>query len=71
MAGRASVGEMDQLKLRFPAAMGRTYSVERSADLVHWDIHESGIPGQGRVIERNYLMEGERMRFFRIREDHH
>ena len=71
MAGRASVGGMDQLKLRFPAAMGRTYSVERSADLVHWDIHESGIPGQGGVIERNYLMGGEKIRFFRIREDHH
>ncbi len=70
MAGRVSAEGLAQLKLRFPAMVGRLYSVERSVDLVHWDTHESDIAGQGGVIERNYAMERGRMQFFRIRENH-
>lgn len=70
IANRAPAGGPDQLKLRFPATMGRIYTIERSSDLVDWEDHESGILGEGGVLERNYLGRVTDACFFRVREDH-
>ena len=70
MAKRSPVGGVDHLNLRFPAATGRIYTIERSSDLVHWEDHESGIPGEGGILERNYSGGVAEACFFRVREDH-
>ncbi len=61
-------GEIYRVNLSFPAVEGRSYVIEESADLLTWQVLESGIPGDG-LVERHYPPAGE-ARFFRVREGH-
>ncbi|WP_298288893.1 hypothetical protein [Novosphingobium sp.] len=53
------------LELSFPAAYGRSYSVQRSVDLVSWSTVESGIAGTGAAIVRRYDFSSQPRTFFR------
>jgi hypothetical protein len=69
-ATRLPSGAIDRVSLSFPAASGRSYTIEESADLITWESRESGIPGGEGTIERDYPAAGSMRRFFRVREEH-
>ena len=69
-ATRLPSGAIDRLNLSFLAASGRSYTIEESADLITWESRESGIPGEGGTIERDYPATGSMTRFFRVRQEH-
>ena len=69
-ATRLPSGAIDRLNLSFPAASGRSYTIEESADLITWESRESGIPGEDGTIERDYPATGSMTRFFRVRQEH-
>ena len=53
----------------FPAAIGKTYRIEASTDLVTWDTLESGIVGAGGQVQRFYSILNVPKRYFRVEED--
>ncbi len=53
----------------FPAAIGKTYRIEDSTDLVTWGTVESGIVGTGGQILRFYTTRNMPKRYFRVEED--
>ncbi|MEX1114759.1 MAG: leucine-rich repeat protein [Akkermansiaceae bacterium] len=53
----------------FPAAIGKTYRIEDSTDLVTWGTVESGIVGTGGQIQRFYSILNLPKRYFRVEED--
>jgi uncharacterized repeat protein (TIGR02543 family) len=56
------------IEFTFPAAQGKTYRIEDSFDLETWDIVESGIAGNGEVIQRFYTTRDMAKRYFRVEE---
>ncbi|MGK0189553.1 MAG: hypothetical protein ACI9R3_005370 [Verrucomicrobiales bacterium] len=57
------------IEFTFPSAVGKTYRIEASTDLETWEIVESGIAGNGTVIQRFYSTLGMPKRYFRVEED--
>lgn len=57
------------IEFTFPAALGKTYRIEDSLDLDIWETVESGIAGNGAVIQRFYTTRNMPQRFFRVEED--
>ncbi len=53
----------------FPAAIGKTYRIEDSTDLVTWSTVESGIVGAGGQVQRFYSILNVSKRYFRVEED--
>ena len=53
------------VEFRFNAAVGKSYRIESSADLVHWTTIESAITGQGAPVTRTYQTDGPPKRFYR------
>ena len=53
----------------FPAAIGKTYRIEDSTDLVTWASVESGIAGAGGQVQRFYSILNTSKRYFRVEED--
>ncbi len=56
-------------KFRFPVAIGKTYRIEDSTDLVTWGTVESGIVGAGGQVQRFYSILNVPKRYFRVEED--
>ena len=57
------------IEFTFPAAIGKTYRIEDSFDLATWATVETGIAGNGEVIQRFYTTCGMPKRYFRVEED--
>jgi uncharacterized delta-60 repeat protein len=57
------------IEFTFPSAVGKTYRIEDSPDLSAWATVESGIAGNGGVIQRFYTTRNQPKRFFRVEED--
>ena len=63
-------GSLEGMSLTFTTAVGKSYLVEQSPDLVRWRIHRAGIVGTGTPV-RVVLPAGEEGRaalFWRVRE---
>jgi hypothetical protein len=56
------------IEIRFPSAIGKTYSIESSANLQEWDSVEIGIQGTGGIVSRYFNTDNSTGRFFRARE---
>lgn len=56
------------IEFTFPSAIGKTYRIEDSLDLVTWSTVEAGIAGNGGVIQRFYATRGQPKRYFRVEE---
>ena len=57
------------VEYRFNAALGISYRVEASTDLLIWTTLETPVIGNGGVITRFYSIEGQPRRFFRSRRN--
>lgn len=57
------------IEFTFSSAIGKTYRIEDSLDLTTWETVESGIAGNGAVIQRFYSTRGMPQRFFRVEQD--
>ena len=57
------------IEFTFSSAIGKTYRIEDSLDLITWETVESGIAGNGAVIQRFYSTRGMPQRFFRVEQD--
>lgn len=57
------------IEFTFPSALGKTYRIEDSLDLTTWETVESGIAGNGGVIQRFYSTRNVPKRYFRVEED--
>jgi hypothetical protein len=64
---RASATKARTVEIRFPSAVGRTYAVEVSSDLSSWQVLQGGLTGNGRVLTREVVIEGQAVRYFRVR----
>ncbi|MCX6879914.1 MAG: hypothetical protein NTW21_39835 [Verrucomicrobia bacterium] len=56
------------IEFTFPSAIGKTYRIETSLDLATWTAVESGIAGNGGVIQRFYTTRNMPKRYFRVEE---
>ena len=56
------------IEFTFPSAIGKTYRIEGSFDLTTWETVESGIAGNGGVIQRFYSTRNMPKRYFRVEE---
>jgi uncharacterized repeat protein (TIGR02543 family) len=54
------------IEFTFPAAIGKTYRIEDSTDLVTWGTVESGIVGAGGQVQRFYSILNLPKRYFRV-----
>ncbi|MCX6872206.1 MAG: SUMF1/EgtB/PvdO family nonheme iron enzyme [Verrucomicrobia bacterium] len=57
------------IEFTFPSALGKTYRIEDSPDLATWATVESGIAGNGGVIQRFYSTRNVARRYFRVEEE--
>lgn len=57
------------IEFTFPSAIGKSYRIEDSLDLKSWTTVESGIAGNGAVIQRFYTTRNVPKRYFRVEED--
>ena len=57
------------IEFTFSSALGKTYRIESSTDLVAWTVVESGIAGNGGQITRFYTTRNLPKRYFRVEED--
>jgi hypothetical protein len=57
------------IEFTFPSALGKTYRIEGSPDLSVWTTEESGIPGNGGVIQRFYSTRNVPKKFFRVEDE--
>ena len=57
------------VEFRFNAALGQTYRIESSTNLLNWSSVESAIPGTGGTISRFYSIIGTTSRFYRAVRD--
>ena len=57
------------IEFTFPAALGKVYRIEDSADLATWATVESGIAGTGAQIQRFYSIRNTAKRYFRVEEE--
>lgn len=57
------------IEFTFPSALGKTYRIEDSLDLTTWGAVESGIAGNGAVIQRFYSTRNVPKRYIRVEED--
>jgi formylglycine-generating enzyme required for sulfatase activity len=64
---RASATKARTVEIRFPSAVRRTYAVEVSSDLSSWQVLQGGLAGNGRVLTREVVIEGQAVRYFRVR----
>ncbi len=64
---RASATKARTVEIRFPSAVGRRYAVEVSPDLSSWQVLQSGLVGNGRLLTREVVIEGQSVRYFRVR----
>jgi hypothetical protein len=64
---RASATKARTVEIRFPSAVGRTYAVEVSSDLSSWQVLQGGLAGNGRVLTQEVVIEGQAVRYFRVR----
>jgi hypothetical protein len=56
------------IEFTFPSALGKIYRIEGSPDLTVWTTIESGIPGNGGVIQRFYSTRDVPKQFLRVEE---
>jgi len=56
------------IEFTFPSALGKTYRIEGSPDLTNWTTVESGIAGNGAVIQRFYSTKDKPKQFLRVEE---
>jgi uncharacterized repeat protein (TIGR02543 family) len=56
------------IEFTFPSALGKIYRIEGSPDLTTWTTVESGISGNGAVIQRFYSTRNMPKRYFRVEE---
>jgi len=61
-------GPIDQLLLSFSTENGKSYAIEKSSNLLNWEVLESGIAGKDSKIEKSYPATGTRG-FLRILEE--
>lgn len=54
------------VEFEFNAATGSTYRIEASTDLENWSPIETGVPGNGSLINRFYPTRGNSNRYFRV-----
>jgi uncharacterized repeat protein (TIGR02543 family) len=64
---RASATKARTVEIRFPSVVGRTYAVEVSSDLSSWQVLQGGLAGNGQVLMREVVIEGQDVRYFRVR----
>jgi uncharacterized repeat protein (TIGR02543 family) len=57
------------IEFTFPAAIGKTYRIEDSPDLVTWSTVEAGIAGTGATVQRFYSTRGQAKRYFRVEDE--
>ena len=57
------------IEFTFPAAIGKTYTIEDSFDLASWHAVESGIAGTGGQVQRFYSILKKPKRYFRVEEE--
>ncbi len=57
------------IEFTFPSAIGKTYRIEDSPDLTTWATVESGIAGNGSVIQRFYSTRNVVKRYFRVADE--
>ena len=64
-------GQLYALSLGFTAESGKSYRIESSSNLRDWSVRETGITGNGDIIQRSYSFNpSARLRWFlRIREE--
>ena len=67
-ATRISSGSIDELFLSFSTENGKSYAIEKSSNLLSWEVLESGITGKDSRIEKSYPAAGVRG-FLRILEE--
>ncbi len=57
------------IEFTFPSAIGKAYRIEGSPDLTTWATVESGIAGNGGVIQRFYSTRDTPKRYFRVADE--
>jgi len=57
------------IEFTFPSAVGTSYRIEASLDLATWDTVESGIAGNGAIVQRFYTTRYMPKRYFRVAEE--
>ncbi len=65
---RLPSGGLDALQVSFPARSGVSYRIEESSDLQVWDVRETGISGDGIIIQRRIPARGPKG-FLRVVEE--
>ena len=53
-ATRLPSGAIAQILVNFSTSSGKSYTIEQSADMKGWQVRESGIAGNGGIVERNF-----------------
>jgi hypothetical protein len=56
------------IEFSFPSAIGKTYQIQASTDLIAWNSIENGIAGTGEGITRFYTTRNQSKRYFRVEE---
>ena len=57
------------IEFTFPSAIGKSYRIEDSPDLAAWATVESGIAGNGAIVQRFYSTRNVAKRYFRVAEE--
>jgi len=57
------------IEFSFPSALGKTYRIEDSIDMISWNSLESGIIGNGEMTTRFYTKRNKANRFFKVVEE--
>ena len=57
------------VEFTFSSAIGRSYRIEDSPDMTTWSTVESGIAGNGAIVQRFYSTRNVAKRYFRVADE--
>ena len=57
------------IEFTFPASIGKSYRIEDSSDMTTWSTVESGIAGNGAIVQRFYSTRNVAKRYFRVADE--
>ena len=57
------------VEIKFNAGKNMTYKIENSVDLENWNAIETGVAGEGKLVQRLYSIDDYKGRYFRVRRE--